>query len=405
MRFSRDFTRFAAANAVTQLGTQITFVALPLTAMLALNAGAFQLGLLTAAEMIAFLVIGLPVGVWVDRMRRRPILVWADLIRGLALLTIPAAAWLHVLSLAQLYGVALAVGFCTVFFDVAHMSFLPSIVTKEQLERGNSILQTTITSSTLVGPGLGGALVNLVTAPIAILADAVSYLVSGLLLWRVRAEERLPAPARERRNLRREVVEGIRQVAGDPVLRTIAILGGFVQLGNGVWNVGQPLYLIKDLGVAPGVYGLMISIAVAGSLVGATYAPRVIARFGTGRAMVGSSLLTAVFYLPVALTAQGWRLALFPAFLLLSGLPSMVFNIAQISYRQRTTPEHLLGRVNASMRFLMWSALPVGGLIGGALGEWAGGRTVFVTGALLIAAAHVPVILSRRMLHLDRAAR
>lgn len=403
MRFTRNFVKFASADAVTQLGTQITLVALPLTAMLTLDAGAFELGLLTAAEMVPFLLIGLPVGVWVDRMRRRPMLVWTDLIRGAALLTIPVAAWLGGLTLVHLYAVALIVGFCTVFFDVAHMSFLPSVVTKDQLERGNSVLMGAGTIATLAGPGLGGALVNLLTAPIALLADAISYLASGLLLWRVRAQEATPAPAQERRRLRQEVMEGIRYVSADPALRVIAVLGALAQLANGIWNVGQPLYLIKELGLSPGVYGLLISVSVAGSLIGAAIAPRVTARYGTGRAIAGSALVTALLYAPVAWTGAGWQLYLFPVFLFLAGVPSVVLGIAQLSYRQRTTPEHLLGRVNASMRFLMWSALPLGGLIGGALGEWSSGRTVFVTGVIVTVVAHVPAIISRGIRRLEPA--
>ncbi|MFI6298087.1 MFS transporter [Nonomuraea sp. NPDC050790] len=399
-RTSGDFPKFAVANAVTQAGTQVTFVALPLAAVLTLDAGSFQLGLLTAAEMIAFLLVGLPAGVWVDRLRRRPILVWTDLIRGLALLSVPIAAWLGVLSLVQLYLVALVIGFCTVFFDVAHMSFLPAVVGRDGLERGNSVLEATSRVSMLAGPGLGGLLVQWLTAPVALLADAISYLASGVLLSRVRAEE-TPAPRQAGRRLRKEVAEGIRYVAGEPVLRVVAVLGALAQLGNGVWNVGQPLYLIRELGVGAGLYGLMLSAAAAGGLAGAAFATRITARFGAGRTMAGTAAVAMLLYLPLTLVADGWRLALFPAFMVPAGALSVVFNITQVSYRQRTTPEHLLGRVNASMRFLMWSAVPVGGLLGGALGEWSGGRAVFVTGVLLVAAAHLPVVLSRTIRHLD----
>ncbi|MFD9942545.1 MFS transporter [Nonomuraea sp. NPDC059023] len=400
LRGNADFSRFAVANAVTQAGTQVTFVALPLAAVLTLDAGPFQLGLLTAAEMIAFLLVGLPAGVWVDRLRRRPILVWTDLIRGFALLSIPVAAWLGVFSLVQLYLVALVIGFCTVFFDVAHMSFLPAVVGKDGLERGNSVLEATSRISMLAGPGLGGLLVQWLTAPFALLADAVSYLASGVLLSRVRVRE-TPAPKQAGRRLRREVAEGVRYVVAEPVLRVIALLGALVQLGNGIWFVGQPLYLIKELGVGAGLYGLMLSVGAVGGLAGAAFSTRIIARFGVGRTITGTAAVVMVLNLPLTLVADGWRLALFPAFTLLAGAIGVVFNITQVSYRQRTTPEHLLGRVNASMRFLMWSAVPIGGLLGGALGEWAGGRAVFVTGVLLVAAAHLPVVLSRPIRHLN----
>jgi predicted MFS family arabinose efflux permease len=388
-----DFARFATANAITQLGTQVTLVALPLAAVLTLGAEPFELGLLTAAETAAFLLVGLPAGVWVDRLRRRPVLVWADLLRGLALLTVPVAAWYGALSLWQLYAVALVVGFGTVFFDVAHMSFLPAVVGRERLEGGNSVLEVTGRTATLAGPGVGGALVQWLTAPVALLVDAVSYLVSGLLLSRVRAKESRAEGGRG--HLRREIAEGIAYVRREPVLRIVAVLGALVQLGNGMWAVGAPLFLVGRLELGAGAYGLMLSISAVGGLAGAALAPRAVARYGTGPTMAAASGATCVLYLPIALTGEGWRLALFPVFLTAVALSSVVFGITQLSYRQRTTPEHLLGRVNASMRFLMWSALPLGGLAGGALGEWAGAQAVFVTATLVCGLAYLPAAASR----------
>ncbi|MBF8190797.1 MFS transporter, partial [Nonomuraea sp. K274] len=184
-----DFRRFVWANGVTQMGTQVTIVALPLTALLVLDAGAFELGLLSAVQMAAFLLIGLPAGVWVDRWRRRPVLIWSDLARGLAVVSIPVAAWFGGLTLPHLYAVAAVLGVGTVFFDVAQMSFLPAIVPKERLERANSGLEVTRNVSVLAGPGVGGWLVTALTAPFALLADAVAYLASALLLSGITATE------------------------------------------------------------------------------------------------------------------------------------------------------------------------------------------------------------------------
>ncbi|MEV0230475.1 MFS transporter [Nonomuraea sp. NPDC050786] len=387
-----DFWRFVWANGVTQMGTQVTVVALPLTALEVLDAGAFQLGLLSAAEMLAFLLIGLPAGVWVDRARRRPILIWSDVARGVALLSIPVAAWLGVLTLPQLYAVALVLGVGTVFFDVAHMSFLPAIVTKERLERGNGALEVTRNASMLAGPGVGGWMVAALTAPIALLADAVSYLLSALLLSGVRAQE---SPRRgERRLLRHEVAEGITFVAKERVLRRIAVNGALAMMANSICAVGLPLYLFKQLDLGSGLYGLLLSAAAAGSIVGAALVTRVTARFGTGRTLYGSAVLATLLYLPALATGPGWRLLIYPVAAALFGVVSSIFGIAQLSYRQRITPEHLLGRVNASMRFLMWGAFPLGGLIGGALGEWLGGYAVFAAGVALTGLAHLAVVTS-----------
>ncbi|MFI6793438.1 MFS transporter [Nonomuraea sp. NPDC050383] len=395
MRSNPDFQRFVWANAVTQMGTQVTTVALPLAAVLTLDAGALELGLLAAAQMVAFLLVGLPAGVWVDRVRRRPILVWSDLVRGLALATVPLAAWAGVLTLPQLYAVALVVGFGTVFFDVAHMSLLPAVVPEDRLERGNGALEVTRNVSLLAGPGVGGWLVNALTAPVALLADSASYLASALLLSRVRAEER--PVRRERRRLRREMAEGLAFVAREPVLRRVAAGGALAMAANSVCSVGFPLYLVKELGVGPGAYGLLLSASACGALAGAALVPRLTARFGTGATLYGSAALATVLYLPALGTGPGWRLAFLPAAGALFGAASSVFGVAQLSHRQRVTPGHLLGRVNAAMRFLMWGAVPLGGLLGGALGERAGGYAVFATGVAALGLSHLAVVTAPRL--------
>ncbi|WP_031158589.1 MFS transporter, partial [Streptosporangium roseum] len=395
----RSFRLFLGADAISQFGTQITIVALPLVAVLTLDASFFQIGVLTAAELAAFLLVGLPVGVWVDRLRRRPILIWSDLMRGVALLSVPLAFALDALTLPHLYAVALLMGLGAVFFDVAHMSFLPSLVGKDDLLAGNGVLETLRNTAVLSGPALGGWLVHAVTAPIALLADAISYLVSALLLGGVRAEE-TATPAVERRRLREEIGEGIRYVAGEPVLRRIAMLGALTMLSNGVWAVAQPIFMIKVLHVNPAVYGLLLSGGAVGSLAGAVLAPRAAARFGAGRAMYGGAALAALAILIAPMAAEGPLLALFPLGCALSGVGGAVFGINQLSYRQRITPEHLLGRMNASMRFLMWGAAPIGGLLGGVLGEWSGAHATIWIGAAGLAVAHLPVLTYRRILSL-----
>ncbi|MFI7703460.1 MFS transporter [Nonomuraea sp. NPDC049480] len=395
-----DFRRFTWANGVTKLGTQVTVVALPLTALLTLDAGGFELGLLSAVQTVAFLLIGLPAGVWVDRMRRRPILVWADLTRGVALLTVPAAAWLGVLTLPHLCAVALVLGVGTVFSDVAQMSFLPAIVPKDRLERANGRLEVTRQVSVLAGPGVGGWLVVALTAPFALLADALSYLVSGLLFSGVRAVEKparapeVEAPGTRAPGVRSEVAEGISFVVRDPVLRRIAIGGALTRVAMGACAVGYPLYLVAELGLGATAYGLLLSAAAVGALAGAPLAARLTARLGAGRVIYGSALATMVLCLPALATGPGWRLAAFPVFTALAGAAGMVFNIAQLSHRQRITPERLLGRVNASMRFLMWGATPLGGLAGGALGEWLGGYAVFAAGVAGLGLSYLAVVLA-----------
>lgn len=390
MNLRGDFWRFVWSNWVTVLGTQVTIVALPLAAVLTLHAGAFQLGLLNVVQTAAFLLIGLPAGVWVDRRPRRVILVWADLIRGLALLTVPAAAWLGVLTLPHLYAVALVLGVGTVFFDVAQMSLLPAIVPRQDLERANGRLEVTRQVSVLTGPGLGGWLVTTITAPFALLADAFGYLVSAHLLSGMRAEER-PEP-RPKRRLRAEVAEGIAFVVRDQVLRRVAIGGALTRIALGITAVGYPLYLIVDLHVEATTYGLLLSASAVGALLGAPLVGGLTARFGIGATLYGSAALVAALQLPALATGPGWRLLAFPVASALASAAGVIFNVVQLSYRQRITPEHLLGRVNASMRFIMWGTTPLGGLAGGLLGEWLGGYAVFAAGIAMLALSYLTVV-------------
>ncbi len=386
---------FVGADAISQVGTQISLVALPLVAVLTLHAGPFQVGMLTAAEMVAFLLIGLPAGVWVDRLPRRRILVTADVVRAVALGSIPAAAVAGVLSLPQLYVVALVTGVCTVFFDVAHMSYLPSLVGRRDLARGNGTIETIRSTASLTGPGAGGWLAQLVTAPVALLVDAVSYAVSAVLLGAIGTAKEPKPDASETRSLVREVAEGVRFVAGHRVLRVIALVGALNMLGYGAWVSAQALFLLNELRLAPGFYGVVISAGAVGGLLGAVAAPRALGRWGTGRTLYASAAAAFPMALIAPLAAPGWRVVLFPLGMALGGLAGTIFSIAQLSYRQAICPERLLGRMNASMRFLMWSAMPFGGVLGGLVGEWQGVRGALWAASATVALAHVPVLVSR----------
>ncbi|MGV9309138.1 MFS transporter [Nonomuraea sp. NPDC003727] len=387
------FRRLVGADVLSQFGTQVTLVALPLTALLVLDATPFQLGLLTAAEMAAFLVIGLPAGVWADRMRRRPILVAADGVRALALFSVPVAAFADVLTLAQLYAVALVIGVGTVFFDVAHMSLLPSIVRKDGLSTGIGTLETLRNAAWLAGPGFGGWLVQVLAAPFALLADAISYACSALVLSTIRADETPAAPAK-RRSVKAEVAEGLRYVLGHQVLRRVALVGALNMLTNGLWAIVQPLFLVRELDLGAGAYGLIVSAAGAGGVLGGALAPKIVARYGNGGAMYGGAVLAGLFPLIGGFAGEGWRVLLYPLGLFLMLVAAVVFNVAQSSYRQAVTPDHLRGRMNASMRFLMWSAMPVGGLLGGLLAERVSVGVLLWVACLGTATAHLPVIVS-----------
>lgn len=367
------FRRLWLGQTVSAFGSQITVIALPLTAVIVLHASTFQVGLLTTASYAAFIAIGLPVGVWVDRMRRRPIMLAADLLRAVMLVWVPVASALGDLTLIQLYIVALAEGVGTVFFDVAYMSYLPGLVGRKNLMEANAKLRATQSVAEVSGPSLGGIMVGLLTAPVTLLADAASFLVSVGSLLAIRFSE--PAPkAPESRNLRRELAEGLRFVFGHRIIRMIAASTASANLFMSAYVALAVVFLVRQVGLTPGLIGLLMSTGAAGGVLGAFTARKLARRVGSARIIWLSPTVAAPFALLIPLTFPGPGLVLFAVgdFALYLGI--VVYNINQTSFRQVLCPDRLLGRVNATMRFLVWSTIPLGGLVGGALGSWLGNR-------------------------------
>ncbi|MFD6968517.1 MFS transporter [Streptomyces sp. NPDC059949] len=394
----RDFRFLLAGAAAGQVGAQVTLVALPLVAVLELKAPAFQVGLLTAAETAAFLLIGLPAGAWVDRMRKLSLMIRADVVRCLAMASVPLAGVADVLTMAQLYVVALVVGVATVFFDVAHQSYLPQLLPREHLVRGNGALETVRSSAQVTGPGLGGGLVQLVGAHLAILVDAIGYAVSALFLLAIRRPESKPEPV-PGASLRKEVGEGLRFVLGHPLLRVIAATTGLGNFFTAMLMATQTVFLVRVLGLAPSAVGVMLSASAVGGLVGALCAGRLAGRFGQARIIWLSALATGPFALLWPLSGKGAAAALFALASAAVFFGAVVYNVAQVSFRQSLCPPRLLGRMNATLRFLMWGTLPLGALVGGAVAEASGARTALWICAVGFLAVPLPLLLSplRRM--------
>ncbi|MFD6917834.1 MFS transporter [Streptomyces virginiae] len=396
----RDFRLLLAGAATGQLGAQVTLVALPLVAVLELDAPAFQVGLLTAAETAAFLLVGLPAGALTDRMRKRPLMIRADLLRAVAMASIPAAALVGALTMAQLYVVALVTGVATVFFDVAHQSYLPQILPRDQLVAGNGALETVRSTAHVTGPGIGGGLVQLVGAQFAVIVDAVGYLLSALFLQRVRRTEEAPEPAAAGGSLRKEIGEGVRFVFGHPLLRVIALTTGLANFCTAVLMATQTVHLVRVVGLQAGGLGLVLSASAVGGLLGAVCAGRLAAGLGQARVMLLSVLVTGPFALLWPLSGHGLLGAvLFAAGSAVVSFGAVVYNVAQVSFRQGMCPPRLLGRMNATLRFLMWGTLPLGALLGGALAQSYGSRTALVWCAVGILAVPLPLLFSplRRM--------
>jgi Na+/melibiose symporter-like transporter len=378
-----DFRNLWGAQTVSLLGSQVTALALPLTAALALEATPAQMGLLCAAGAAPALLLGLFVGVWVDRRRRRPIMIAADLGRAALLLLVPAAALLGVLRIELLYIVALLAGALSLLFEVAYRAFVPALLAREQLVDANGKLELSRSAAEIGGPGLAGGLIGLAGAPLAIAADAVSFLGSALLLMRLRAPE--PAPAsRDHRGIREEIGEGLRVIAGSPPLRVLAGCTGVAVLFSSLLEAVFVLYLTRALGLAPGLVGLIFASGNVGFLAGALLGERAARRVGVGPAIAGGLLLTGLgdLLVPLAGGPPAVVVLLLLAAQFLFGCGLTIYNINQVSLRQALTPDHLQGRVSATFSLVFWSGVPLGALAGGALGELIGLR-----GALLLAAA------------------
>jgi MFS family permease len=379
-----NFLRLWIGQTISQFGSQITFLALPLAAALTLHATPGEMGVLTAAETAPFLLVGLFAGVWVDRLPRRLILLVADFGRGVLLLAIPVAALAGVLTIALLYAVAFVVGILTVFFDVAYQSFLPALVGREHLVDGNSKLETTRSAAQIAGPGLAGTLVQLITAPAAVIVDALSFFVSAGFLVSLRVPtDRLP-PRAVRRTIWSEIGEGLRIVVGNPLLRAIAGCTGTANFFGGVAAAVLVLYITRDLGLRPGAIGLVFAMGSVGLLVGALLARRIAGRIGVGATIIAANVLSTAGALlaPLAHGAVAVTIPLLVGAQFFTGMGGTIYNITQVSLRQTITPDHLLGRMNATMRFIVWGVLPLGGLLGGLLGSLIGLRGTLLVGAV-----------------------
>jgi MFS family permease len=389
-----DFMRLWGAQTISQFGTQITALALPLAAIVVLDASAFEVAVLGALEWTPWLLFSLPVGAWVDRVLRRPILVAADIGRALVLVSVPLAYVADALTIWQLYVVGFATGVLTVFFDVAYQSYLPSLVDRQQLQEANSKLEISRSGAQLGGPGIGGTLVSLVTAPVAILADAASFLASALFLSRIQREESLEERGRAEQRLRVEIREGLRFVIRHPYLRPSMVYVAIFNFFGEVLGAVLLVYAVRQLDLSPTAIGIVFAIGNVGFLAGAILAPRVSARLGVGRTLIAAAAMSglALFFVPLAPPSE--PIPFLIAGELIVAFAIVQYNVAAISLFQATTPDRLLGRMNASRRFVVWGVIPLGALAGGALASTIGLRETLFVGAAGASLGFLPMLLS-----------
>ncbi|PZF84339.1 MFS transporter [Jiangella anatolica] len=381
----RDFRLLLLGQTTSQFGAQVSGIAIPLLAVLTLDASALEAGLLAAASTLAFAVIGLPAGAWIDRARRRPILIAADAARAALLATVPLAAVLGVLTMTQLIVVALLTGVARVFFDIGYQSYLPVVIGRDRVLAGNSAMETVRASGQFAGPGLGGWLTGLLGGAAVVLVQAVTFVVSAIALAAIRTPE--PAPSRTARtHLRAEIRAGLAFVRHTPALRATALTSAVANFGFAVAAAVSMIFMTRTLQLPPSAIGLVVAAGSATVMAAAAVTPWLSRRVGSARIAWLCLVVTGPAGLLVPLAEPGWTAIAFLVVGIGAGeAGQVVYAIASVSLRQRITPDALLGRVNATMRVLIMGAFPLGGLAGGVLGELAGARaTLWVCGVLTL---------------------
>lgn len=386
---NQDFRTLFGAATLNQLGTNTGYVAVPLLALTALDAGPAQVGVLAALSTLAFLLIGLPAGAWVDRLRTRGVLITADLARAALFASLPLAWWLDALTLGQLYAVVLLAGCATVFSDVGSQSVLPQLVGREGLIRANTAMVTLMAAANIAGRGVGGALVAALTAPAALACSAAAYLASAVRLTGIRAAPAPPATVRS--PLTTQIREGLQHVLGHPELRALALAATLNNLGGAVLGTMLPVLFVRELDLSPASLGLFWATGGAGLLLGARLARPFAARVGYGRALL-LTLTPAALLVP--LLDHGPWLWLAGGAWLLTMMKIGSDNVLAVSLRQHLTPDPLMGRMNATFRFTLTGAVALGSATSGLLTELTTLHTTLWTGAAVLSLSWTPVAFS-----------
>lgn len=393
----QDFLKLWVGQTVSELGTVVTRTAVPLVALLVLGAGPWELAVLVIVTSAGVLLVGLFAGAWVDRLRRRPLLIWDDFFRGALLLSIPIAYAFGALRIEQLYIVMFLESCLGALFDAAYPAYVPTLIGRDRLVEGNSRLATSSSIAEIGGPGFAGALVQIVSSPFAILVDAVSFVVSAVSLLLIHTPEPPPPPRETTTRIVHEIVEGLRIVRRHAIVFPLAASSVPGHVFGAFYGVLYSIYLLRELHLDPFLLGIVISAGGVGSLVGSLFASRVVNRFGIGRALVGTAIaasilgvLTPLAQGPVALAA----LMVFLPQLIGDGLQT-IEGVAELSLIQGVVPDRALGRVNATLDVVSHGlGYPVGALIAAFVAEQIGVRGAIAIGWAGMALSIVFVVFS-----------
>jgi Na+/melibiose symporter-like transporter len=401
---NRNFRRFWLASTASWFGSEIAELVLPLLAIITLSASAAEVGLLRTFQFLPFLIATLPVGVLVDRMARRPLMIGADLGRFVLVGTIPFAVWAGLDEMAFLYVIVFAAGVLTVLYQMADFAFVPTVVTREQLVDANGKLAASQSANEIAGKGVGGIIVQALTAPVAVLTGAFSYLVSALSLMTVAASE-----ADTRRSTHRapwrEAVEGLQVVLRNRYVRPLLGEATTFNFFSEIFVLGLLLYAVRGLGLGPAEVGLVFTAGGVGSFLGAWFGARTTHRFGYGRVLLITLILGNSAPAAVVFATQGVALELLTGVFFVMGVGIGIANVHAVSLRQTVVSDELRGRVNAGYRLISWGAIPLGAALGGVLATELGSRDAMLIGAFGMPLATVWVGMSaiRRLATIDDA--
>ncbi|MGV9294515.1 MFS transporter [Amycolatopsis sp. NPDC003676] len=385
---SPDFRRLWLADGLSQVGNRIDFLVIPLLATTTLAASVAEVSLLRTLSTLPYLVLGLQVGAWCDRMRNRPVLITADLGRAVLIGSVPLAALFGSLTLGHLYVVVLLAGVFTVFFNVAHQTYLPNLVERGELPDANARLQTNLSVAAIAGPGLGGMIVQFVGGAGAMALDALTYLWSAAWLRRIRTPDVRPEPAE--RNLRREIGEGLRTVLQNPILRAITVHSAVSSLFQSMFMAVSVVFSVRDLHLEPFMIGLVSTVSLTGALLASLVAQRLGTRFGAARALYIGGAVYSISFLPNAFATPGWGIAWYIAGGIASSFGIIVLGVFETSFRQAITPHELLGRVSSVSQTVVFGIAPLGSLLGGLIAELTTTRvTLYVCGIGILAASAI----------------
>ncbi len=380
-----DFLKFWSGESLSMLGAQVSLVAIPLLAVTWLNATPFQMGLLNAAEFAPFLLFTLVAGVWVDRTRRLPLLIGANLGRAVLVGLIPLATASKMMDIGLLCALVFLAGALTVIFDLAYQSFVPSLVSRERLIEANGRLEGSRSFAQMSGPGVAGILVSSVTAPVAIVINAVTYLISAVTNLFIRRVESPPRPvSAPRQAFLAQIGQGLNLLLRNTYLCALGAEAAVYNLFNQVLWAVLVLHLVRGLHFPPAAVGIVLTMSGVGAVMGSVIAARFSRRWGLGPTLIGSIVIanTAPLLIPLASGGVVLTAAIISLSLLINGIGLVVYNIQAISVRQASVSSDVLGRTNAGYRFAVTGTAAIGAIIGGVLGELIGLRATMVVGAV-----------------------